>query len=152
MAKERTMRVYEIEGPPVPWMRAGRVGEKYYDRQFKEKTRYQWTIKSGMSGLYAASGPLKLVVEFHMPIPKSWARKKRLEAVGKPHSVRPDFDNLMKFVGDALNNLLWLDDAIIYCVSAMKFYQMEPKTRFLIIPHEGGTVEPLIKDNEKAYG
>jgi len=146
------MRVYEIEGPPVAWMRAGRVGEKYYDRQFKEKKRYQWIIKSAMAGLYAASEPIKLVLEFHMPIPKSWARKKHLKALGQPHAVRSDLDNLIKFVGDALNGVLWSDDAIIFEITAHKFYAEEPKTRIMIVPHKGENVEPLIKDNEKAYG
>ena len=145
------MRVYEIEGPPVPWMRAGRVGEKYYDRQFKEKTRYQWSIKAAMAGLYAHSEPIKLVLEFHMPIPKSWTRKKRLNALGKPHSSRSDIDNLMKFVGDALNGILWEDDALIFEIVARKFYAEEAKTRIMITPHKGEKVEPLIKINRPAH-
>jgi Holliday junction resolvase RusA-like endonuclease len=35
-------------------------------------------------------------------MPKSWSKKKRNELNGKPHTQRPDLDNLIKAFKDAL--------------------------------------------------
>lgn len=138
------MRVYVLEGDPIPWMRAGRKGNKYYDKQMTEKTAKQWEVKSQMMGLYSHSQPLKVIMEFHMPIPKSWAKVKQKTALGKPHCSRPDVDNLLKFVDDSLNQVLWEDDALIYEVHIRKFYSNEPKTKLVVEPYQGDELEQLI--------
>ena len=38
------------------------------------------------------------------------------------HTKRPDVDNLQKSVMDALNGVLWEDDAIVFAVVAQKHY------------------------------
>lgn len=39
---------------------------------------------------------------FHIPMPPSWSKKKRAAMDGQPHKQRPDVDNLVKAVLDAL--------------------------------------------------
>ena len=39
---------------------------------------------------------------FHLPIPKSWSAKKREAAIGSAHKSKPDLDNLLKALFDAL--------------------------------------------------
>jgi Holliday junction resolvase RusA-like endonuclease len=39
---------------------------------------------------------------FGIPMPDSWSKKKRLAMEGKPHTQRPDLDNLAKAVFDSL--------------------------------------------------
>ena len=58
-------------------------------------------------------------------------------AIGKPHIYRPDVDNLIKFIGDALNEVLWIDDALIYEIHVRKIYSLTPKTRICVEPHDG---------------
>ena len=41
-------------------------------------------------------------VTFILPMPKSWSNKKRAQMNGKPHQGKPDLDNLMKSLMDAL--------------------------------------------------
>lgn len=41
-------------------------------------------------------------VIFHMPMPKSWSKKKRAEMLGQPHRQKPDRDNLEKALMDAV--------------------------------------------------
>ena len=43
-------------------------------------------------------------------MPRAWA------------TCKPDFDNMAKAVGDALNGVLWLDDALICDVVIRKMY------------------------------
>ena len=40
------------------------------------------------------NGAVSLDVSFIMPMPKSWSKKKRAAMDGKPHTARPDIDNL----------------------------------------------------------
>lgn len=42
-------------------------------------------------------------VIFELPMPKSWSKKKRLEMNGKPHQQKPDLDNLLKALADAVH-------------------------------------------------
>ena len=47
---------------------------------------------------------------FHLPMPSSWSKEKRLKMVGQPHQEKPDADNLVKALLDAL----YKDDAHIW--------------------------------------
>ena len=40
-------------------------------------------------------------IEFIIPMPKSWSKKKRYETNGSPHTQKPDLDNLLKALLDA---------------------------------------------------
>lgn len=41
-------------------------------------------------------------VIFSLPMPKSWSKKKRQELNGQPHQQKPDIDNLLKALMDAV--------------------------------------------------
>lgn len=41
-------------------------------------------------------------ITFIIPMPDSWSKKKRAEHVGRPHQQKPDLDNLMKSLMDAI--------------------------------------------------
>ncbi len=46
----------------------------------------------------------------YLPIPASWSRVNRLAMAGKPHGAKPDADNVLKGVCDALfanDELVW---------------------------------------------
>lgn len=58
-------------------------------------------------------GPLLLVTHYRLPAPSSFNQRRRCGLHLLPHSYRPDGDNLDKFVGDALNGVLWKDDCQI---------------------------------------
>lgn len=55
---------------------------------------------------------------FVLPMPKSWSKKKRAAMNGKPHQQKPDVDNLLKAVLDAVHS----DDAHIWSISAAKLW------------------------------
>ena len=64
---------------------------------------------------------------FYAPVPKSWTKAKRQQALeGKlAYTSRPDIDNLVKLVLDALNGTAYEDDAQITGLSAQKVYGSE---------------------------
>lgn len=42
------------------------------------------------------------LLEFYLPIPKSWSYKKKIQHNGRPHKQKPDIDNLLKALFDAV--------------------------------------------------
>lgn len=78
--------------------------------------------------VYEQYKPLKLHIVFYMPIPKSISKKKAKTMVGKPHTKKPDNDNLLKSVLDAMNNIVYHDDGQVSCINVYKVYSDEPKT------------------------
>lgn len=62
-------------------------------------------------------GPVRLEIEFFFSRPKSVSVKKR------PHMVtRPDTSKLVRGAEDALNGILWKDDAQVVALIATKHY------------------------------
>lgn len=57
-------------------------------------------------------------VIFILPMPQSWSRKKRAAMLGQPHQSKPDTDNLLKALLDAI----YSDDQHIYHADALKFW------------------------------
>ncbi len=66
-------------------------------------------------------GPIEFEAMFYLPRPKRLMRKKDPEGP-IPHSSKPDRDNLEKSTVDALNGLVWRDDAQIYDGRVSKWY------------------------------
>lgn len=57
-------------------------------------------------------------VIFHMPMPKSWSKKKKAKMNGKPHQQRPDWDNLIKALQDAVMK----EDSSVWNCQVSKFW------------------------------
>lgn len=64
-------------------------------------------------------GPLSLTIEFYLPRPKNkiWKTKAMPAYL---HTGKPDIDNLVKSVKDALTGLAWRDDSQVACLIATK--------------------------------
>ena len=77
---------------------------------------------------FARGVPIAVNIEFGMRIPESTTKKrKKLMLDGEiMHTVKPDLDNLIKAVLDALNGLAWYDDAQIVELNVTKTYVEEP--------------------------
>ena len=63
----------------------------------------------------------KVYMEFHLPMPKSWSKKKKAQMSGEFHMSKPDLDNMIKSVGDCLKK----DDQTIHEIIAKKFWSEE---------------------------
>lgn len=55
-------------------------------------------------------------VIFHLPMPYSWTAKKQREMLFRPHTQRPDIDNLLKALLDAL----YSDDSHISDIGSVR--------------------------------
>ena len=73
--------------------------------------------------------PIHLEVFFGMPYPASMSQKKRN---GAEHTKKPDIDNLLKFLKDCGNGILWHDDSQVVSVEAQKAYSDIPGTNLIL--------------------
>jgi len=78
-----------------------------------------------------AGTPVWLLCKFFMPVPVSMPKKNHYIA---RHTKKPDLDNLVKFVKDCANGILWADDSQVSDLSAVKNYSWEgsPRTEITI--------------------
>lgn len=74
--------------------------------------------------------PVSIKILFVMPIPPSWSKKKRMDAIGSYHTSKPDIDNLIKGLFDAANKILWQDDNQVVRCNTTKIYGEKPCIEF----------------------
>ncbi len=81
-----------------------------------------WKAKRAMCAahLQPLDGPLKLVVTILQERPQSWSKKKATLATFI--TGKPDADNQIKLIGDALNGIVWLDDSQIAAIDFQRTY------------------------------
>jgi Holliday junction resolvase RusA-like endonuclease len=133
-----------VPGVPVaqPRQRFTRGGINYTPAQhpanaWKAALAFAWHNTSSSR----LDGPLALSVEFVMP--RTTARPKKVPKVlwgsGRvPSPSRPDLDNLVKAVKDALNKLAYDDDGQVAVLYAVKSYAATNEQ-----PHATITLRPL---------
>jgi Holliday junction resolvase RusA-like endonuclease len=68
-----------------------------------------------------------LDVDFYIPMPESWSKKKKESMCGKPHQNKPDLDNILKFIMDTL---LPEGDQNVHTIVAKKVWDYEGKIIF----------------------
>lgn len=80
------------------------------------------------------TGPVKVEINAHFAIPKSWSKKKQAEMLGQPHTQRPDLDNCAKALTDGLNRIAFEDDAQIADMTVSKRWAASDVTYVTVIP------------------
>lgn len=120
---------FTVAGKPV-----GKARPRFTRRGFAytpEKTvRYEAAVRAACmeamraQGVYKRVGvPLAIKCAFFFEPPKSWSKKRRTEAADlAPYDQKPDGDNLLKIVKDALNGVAYDDDKRICSEIATKQY------------------------------
>lgn len=104
---------FQIPGAPIALQRARAGKHGFYDPQKHIKTAMQIYLSHYEGPLL--EGPLFLTAYFFMPIPKTASKKTIQELKGTFHPIRPDSDNLLKYLGDLCQDSgnIFKDDASI---------------------------------------
>ena len=73
--------------------------------------------------------PIQMVIQADFPIPTSWSKKKKREAEEyQPFCcTKPDSDNIIKGLSDALLGIAYKDDSQIVTLHCEKFYGTTPQ-------------------------
>lgn len=85
-----------------------------------------------------ATNGIALTCKFYCPIPASFSKRKRERLRGQLCLKKPDIDNYVKLVCDALNGIAWEDDNVIANLVAVKMYDEQPRTEVHIYYLEEG--------------
>jgi len=79
------------------------------------------------------TGPIQLNVYCSFSMPASWSKKKRAELQGALHDGKPDADNVLKSVKDALTDCgVWVDDRQVALAFISKRWSVTPQTEIWI--------------------
>jgi Holliday junction resolvase RusA-like endonuclease len=84
-----------------------------------------------MKGEPLLEGPVRVIVHMACQIPASWSIKKKVDATShrlRP-TTKPDMDNVIKAIFDAINGVVWKDDVQVCDASIRKFYSESPCVR-----------------------
>lgn len=137
-----------LPGEPVPkgrprFTRTGHAFTPARTRAY-EKDLLE-AAEAAMAGAAPFHGPLSVRVEARRGVPKSWPKKKRAQALSGllMPLVTPDWDNYAKVI-DALNGVVWIDDAHIVEGSAVKLYAAEPSLRVTLSYYVPPTMEDFL--------
>ncbi len=110
-----------------------RIG-KYVSVRTPEKTKaYEKTIQAAFweqcrNIKFSEGSQLELKVLAFFKIPKSTSKKKQAAMLSKEirPTKKPDIDNVLKAVADALNGVCYKDDSCLVKMSGEKFYSDNP--------------------------
>ncbi len=128
--------------------------QKQYDPQAKQKVitrKYMWAEKlreNWPSGVDSVTWPFisennmenltsayirgfDLIINFYCYC-RPCQRKLSEEDINKiPHTQKPDLDNMIKYILDCGNGILWHDDSEIYRIRAEKMWSRKPRTEII---------------------
>ena len=128
---------FTVPGKPQGKARARTVRNKYTGKVHSftpEKTQsyedlIRWCFRDA-DGEYIGNKMIDLYVAAYFPIPKSFSKAKRqaiIDVLLFP-TTKPDCDNILKVVLDALNGVAYHDDKQVVSVKCDKFYtEAEPR-------------------------
>lgn len=105
-------------------------GRTYTDKKTENAEAWIRRCAIDQVGNPCLEGALSVRLEIYVPIPASWAKKKRDAALaGSLRAIgRPDVDNVSKAYLDALNGIVWKDDAQVCDLHVVRMYDHTPQT------------------------
>lgn len=131
---EPTRIMFIIPGDVVPWARSG--GGRTVARFTPKRQRdYMGMIRAEAHKAMSAfpgpfAGPLKLTVVAVYLWPKSTTKARMAAVDGAWKTTKPDGDNISKIIKDAMNAIVYVDDAQVCESSCWKI--LGPKAGLLV--------------------
>ena len=132
----------EIPGSPIgqgrPKFSTINGHPKAYDpeksRNYKAYVRMLATQAMKDSGFTMIEGPCVLRIDAYFEVPKSKSKRFREAALldQERPTKKPDADNIVKAIQDALNGLAYKDDAYIVHLACQKFYSDNPRVEVFV--------------------
>jgi Holliday junction resolvase RusA-like endonuclease len=135
---------YIIPGDPVPLLRARHAHcQRSWDsqKQINANSAIHIATQHGDRPIY--TGALELSITFYFPVPTGNLKDihpsqlkrnvlKRDALVGTPHMVKPKLSDLIKFIEDVAEKLIYGNSCTIASIVSRKVYAHEARTEFTI--------------------
>lgn len=135
----RTVK-FTVAGAPVAKGRplASRTPTGVRMRTPEKTAAYERRVKAtaivAMSGGRVFARPVRLDVSIVVPIPASWskARKQKARTGEICATKKPDADNVLKAIKDAMNDVVYADDAQVVAITLSKAYGDDPRVEVVV--------------------
>jgi len=116
------MIAFQIPGEPVAFARSGGKGTIRFTpkRQRDFMALAQLAASRAMENQEPFAGPVEMVVRAVYLVPRSWPKKKADAAWWR--TSKPDADNIAKIISDAINTIVFADDAQVASLTVQKMY------------------------------
>lgn len=97
------------------------------------ESHVRYAAAEAMKGAAPMMSPISLNVRIGLQIPASWSgKRKKLAAEGLIAATKkPDADNVLKAIKDAINGVVWGDDSQVVSISVAKEYDETPGVRVI---------------------
>lgn len=131
-----------LAGPPMgkQRVRATKTGHIYTpEKTVNYENALRYAAQLAMQDRPLFDGPLLVSIEARMQVPESKPKKWRADALAgriRP-TKKPDFDNIAKMI-DAMNLVVWTDDAQIVDGRVTKIYHEKPALVVRVVALEEG--------------
>ena len=136
---------FEVSGPAVAKGRPRMTGKGVAYTPAKTRAyeaHVRLAAQQAMGARSPFEGPVVVEVTAVLPVPKSWSRKKREDALsGATRPVtRPDVDNYAKAAIDAVNEIVFRDDSQVTELVTRKLYGDRPRLEVKVTPWACGVL------------
>lgn len=125
---------FEVAGPPVPWSRARSAGSRRFSAPEMERAKAAIGWAARQSRVRMIDGPVSVTVCAVFAMPRSCSAAERDKLRGAPVIKRPDADNLMKLVMDALEGIAFTDDRMVAHQASLKIWGDASRTIIKVSP------------------
>ncbi len=115
--------------------RATRTGRVYTPKQTVNQEAYiKMLAATAMRGLAPFVGPLEATFSISVAIPKSFTRQQRklIDEGNLYPTSKPDIDNVVKLLCDAMNGIVYGDDKQIVDLYVSKIYEDSASTTVMV--------------------
>lgn len=124
-------------------VRTGMYGNSYIPRTTRA---FMKDVTDAYADAYFFEGPVFMEVYPYFPIPKSYTKKQKQEIADNDYlyTNKPDGDNILKAVKDALNKHAYPDDRFVVYEMCYRRYAKEgeePRTEIVLYDREGGRMD-----------
>lgn len=119
------------KGRPRVTARGGKFAHAYTPKrtkEFEDAIRFEFMANNcEKTPVYGKGTPLQARMTFAFSVPKSYSKKKRTACLTGQltHTAKPDTDNIVKSVLDALTEAAFADDSQVIKIYAEKIYAEE---------------------------
>lgn len=129
---------FEVPGDAVAKARPrfnGKTKRTYTPAKTKHYETHVKTVAMQHAPKEPLTGPLEAKLIFYRPMLKSFSKKRQQEAEDGFYRpiTKADLDNLCKSVLDAMNGIVFKDDAQIVTLISEKYYSHEPRVYVEIV-------------------
>lgn len=117
---------FTVEGRPRGKQRhRSGQGRQYTPKETVAAERaIAWAYRCAAGRTPLMTGTIELSVEAVFKVPKSWPQRDRVPALAGEfaYTGKPDADNILKLVKDALNGVAWVDDSQVHPKAPIRRY------------------------------